>query len=149
MALAAALCAVVYGVVKGLRAHERASVSCRRSIICFDLPSSSRTQGSACKPFGLFGRLVPDRRMDAYAIVIGFDIGEQVTLGLFSCCPLSLMDESGLQGMKKLSIGHCRNSTLRGSLIPWPELPTIAADTVRHPWYWTAAAPASCGLPRP
>ena len=38
--------------------------------------------------------------MDASAIVVTFDVGEQVAPGLLSGCPFPLMDELALQRVK-------------------------------------------------
>ena len=44
-------------------------------------------------PFGLLGGEIADGRMDAGAIVVAFDAGEQIAPGLVLGCPAAVVDE--------------------------------------------------------
>lgn len=50
-------------------------------------------QVGSCLPLGLFGREIPERRVDALAIVVAFDVAEQIPLGLFVRHPAALMNQ--------------------------------------------------------
>lgn len=50
---------------------------------------------------GLFGRKVPDARVNAVPVVVAFNVSEQRLPCLSERCPSALMDEFGLEGMEK------------------------------------------------
>jgi hypothetical protein len=68
-----------------------------------------------CHLLRLFGSDVSDGRMDPLAIVIAFDIGEQIPPRLIVRVPPTLPDELDLQRMEKLPLARCRSSIPSGS----------------------------------
>ena len=50
---------------------------------------------------GLFWGFIAEGGVDTHAIIIAFDILEEIALGFFPCCPFSLVSEFHCKGVKE------------------------------------------------
>jgi len=57
--------------------------------------------GLACHPLGLFGGEIPEGGVDTSAIVVAFDVAEQVAPRLVAGGPAMLVDEFDLQRVEE------------------------------------------------
>lgn len=52
-------------------------------------------------PLGLFGREIPEGRVNALSIVVTLDVAEQIPASLFARRPAPLMDQLRFQGVEE------------------------------------------------
>ena len=50
---------------------------------------------------GLLWGFIAERGVDTHAIIIAFDILEEIALGFFPCCPFSFVSEFHCKGVKE------------------------------------------------
>lgn len=73
--------------------------------------------GIACFLLGLFGREIPEGGVDAGAIVVALEVGEQVTPHLVAGGPAMLVDELDLERVEEAFQGRCYTSRSRREVV--------------------------------